>query len=562
MDIYMTQEEALTILKLGYTTFLTGGAGTGKTYTINEFIRYLRAHKVPYAVTASTGIAATHIGGTTIHSWSGLGIKDTLTEWELDTLTQRESLARRIRNTSVLIIDEVSMLHASRLDMVNTVCKAIKGSSEPFGGIQVVFCGDFFQLPPVVRDRSIDAASEYAFNSNAWKEAKPVVCYLATNYRQNDETLTHILNDIRSGSEDLYDSIESLAETKENHIPDAVKLYTHNVDVDAINEREYRALISPDDDEKEYYMDTKGKKQILETMKESLLAQEVLRLKVGTKVMFIKNDTMRRYSNGTLGVVIGFDDRDYPIVEKHSGEKITVIEDTWQMMEDDKVLAEIKQLPLRYAWAITVHKSQGMTLDAAEIDLSKAFGHGMGYVALSRVRALDGLRLLGMNADSFRMHGAVMVFDRDLHKRSDLAQSALEKYSKEALESKHASVRVKLGGQINAEEIEADTTALNPKVSTLEVTLGLLNEGKSPEEIAEIRNLTLGTIISHLEEAKEKNALPDISQFMPKNPTLKRVLKALKASKNALKPAYVELAENGKKIDYETIRLVRLTIDK
>ncbi len=558
----MTQEEALTILKLGYTTFLTGGAGTGKTYTINEFIRYLRMHKVPYAVTASTGIAATHIGGTTIHSWSSIGIKDSLSEWDIDTLTQRESLARRIRNTSVLIIDEISMLHASRLDMVDAVCKAVRNSSLPFGGLQVVFCGDFFQLPPVVRDRTIDASSEYAFNSRAWREAKPVVCYLATNFRQNDETLTHILNDIRAGSEDIYESVESLAETKNNHLPDAVKLYTHNVDVDSINKKEYDALVSKNNIEKEFFMITKGKKQLLDTMKESLLAQEELKLKIGTKVMFIKNDTMRRYSNGTLGKVIGFDDRDYPIVEKHDGETITVMEDTWQLMEDDKVLAEIKQLPLRYAWAITVHKSQGMTLDAAEIDLSKAFGHGMGYVALSRVRSLDGLRLLGMNGDSFRMHESVMVFDRDLKKRSDLALGALDKYKASALEDKHRIVRVQLGGQEEAEEIEIDRTALNPKVSTLEVTLGFINEGKSPTEIAEIRNLTLGTIITHLEEAKEKGIKLDIKPYLPKAMLLKRIQKALKASKMALKPAYVDLAQNGPKVDYETIRLVRLSMDR
>ena len=556
----MTQEQALTILKLGYTTFLTGGAGTGKTYTINEFIKYLRSHKVPYAVTASTGIAATHIGGTTIHSWSGIGIKDRLTEWDIDNLTQRESLARRIRNTSVLIIDEISMLHASRLNMVDAVCKAVKGNSLPFGGIQVVFCGDFFQLPPVVRDRNIDASTEYAFNSDAWKEAKPVVCYLDTNFRQSDETLTQILNDIRAGSEEIYESIESLSNTKDNHLPEAVKLYTHNVDVDAINIREYTSLVDPYDKEKEFVMVTRGKKQLLDTMKESLLAQEELKLKVGTKVMFIKNDNMRRYSNGTLGVVVGFDDRDYPIVEKRDGQKITVIEDTWQLTEDDKVLAEIKQLPLRYAWAITVHKSQGMTLDAAEIDLSKAFGHGMGYVALSRVRSLDGLRLLGMNPDSFRMHGSVSSFDRNLRKGSEMALSALDKYKASELEDKHRVVRVQLGGQEVAEDIEVDTSALGPKVSTLEVTLGLLIDGKSPSEIALIRSLTLGTIITHLEEAKEKGIPIDVKAYLPKGVTLKRVLKALKASKNALKPAYIELAENGKKIDYETIRLVRLSV--
>ena len=142
----MTQKEALDILKLGHTTFLTGGAGTGKTYVINQLIKYLGAHSVMHAVTASTGIAATHIGGTTIHSFSGIGIKDRITDWDLENMSQNEKLNKRILSTKVLIIDEISMLHASRLDMMDKIMKFIRKSSEPFGGVQVIFCGDFFQL--------------------------------------------------------------------------------------------------------------------------------------------------------------------------------------------------------------------------------------------------------------------------------------------------------------------------------------------------------------------------------------------------------------------------------
>lgn len=550
----MSQEEALNILKLGYTTFLTGGAGTGKTYTLNRFIQYLKAHRIPHAVTASTGIAATHIGGTTIHAWSGIGVRDSLSEWDLDLLSQKESLVRRVNNTAVLIIDEISMLHASRLDMVNQVCKTIKGNSSPFGGIQVVFCGDFFQLPPVVRGAS-DAYQEYAFNSQAWKEAKPVICYLERNYRQEDAVLTDILHSIRSLSEDIYDSIEALKETSYNELPNAIKLYSHNIDVDAINEEAYKALESPSE-EHVFNMTSRGSKTQVEHLKETILAQEELRLKIGTKVLFIKNDTMRRYSNGTLGVVVDFSPGGYPIVEKMDGEKVTVTEDLWQIAEDDKVIAEVAQLPLRYAWAITVHKSQGMTLDSAEIDLSKAFGYGMGYVALSRVKALAGLALKGINGDSFRMHPGIARFDLDLKKRSLLAKEALAKYRDDALESKYVTVRLSFGGQKEAsDEKEA---VYEEKQNTKEVTLSLLSEGKSIEEIAEIRKLTKGTILSHLEDAKAKGITFTIHKGLPPKTLIKKIKKALLNAEGSLKPAYTSLHESNNDVDYETLRLVRL----
>jgi ATP-dependent exoDNAse (exonuclease V) alpha subunit len=161
----MLQSHALDILKLGKNVFLTGPAGSGKTYVLNEYVRYLKSHGVDVAVTASTGIAATHLGGQTIHSWSGLGVRDTLTDYDIDDLMQRAYLYKRFERTKVLIIDEVSMLHHYRLDLIEWICRQFKRNEKPFGGMQVVFCGDFFQLPPVTRGEIVE--SEFAYKSDA-----------------------------------------------------------------------------------------------------------------------------------------------------------------------------------------------------------------------------------------------------------------------------------------------------------------------------------------------------------------------------------------------------------
>jgi ATP-dependent exoDNAse (exonuclease V) alpha subunit len=149
----MKQKEALKIMKMGKNVFLTGPAGTGKTHILNKYIKFLRNHGVEVAVTASTGIAATHLKGVTIHSWSGIGIKDNLTDYDLELLEQKEYLWKRYEKTQVLVIDEISMLSASTLNCIDRVCKLFKRSELPFGGIQVIFSGDFFQLPPIEKKK-------------------------------------------------------------------------------------------------------------------------------------------------------------------------------------------------------------------------------------------------------------------------------------------------------------------------------------------------------------------------------------------------------------------------
>lgn len=178
----MTQEQALDILMMGHNVFLTGAAGSGKTYLINGFIRYCHEHGISVAITASTGIAATHIGGMTIHSWSGMGIRDTLTDDDIDDIVSREYLAKRFAKTSVLIIDEISMLSGGFLSNLDRLLQSARVSPLPFGGIQVVLVGDFFQLPPVSREREV----EFAFEHPAWKTWNLAICALTTQYRQSN----------------------------------------------------------------------------------------------------------------------------------------------------------------------------------------------------------------------------------------------------------------------------------------------------------------------------------------------------------------------------------------
>ena len=187
----MKQETALTLLKAGENVFLTGSAGAGKTYTLNQYIHYLKARKVPVAITASTGIAATHMNGMTIHTWAGIGIKDRLSDDDLKRMKERKYLKEHLENAQVLIIDEISMLHAKQLNLVNQVLKYFKESDEAFGGIQVIVAGDFFQLPPVGR-KDESNRDKFCFMSEAWVEAKFRVCYLTEQHRQDDEILNQI----------------------------------------------------------------------------------------------------------------------------------------------------------------------------------------------------------------------------------------------------------------------------------------------------------------------------------------------------------------------------------
>lgn len=428
----MTQKQALNILKLGKNVFLTGAAGSGKTYVLNKYIKYLKTNGVHVAITASTGIAATHMNGKTIHSWAHIGIKEQLSTSDLAHLFARKEYRQSIADAKVLIIDEVSMLHHYRLDMVDAVLRRMHGVDKPFGGIQVVLCGDLFQLPPVSRGTQ----AQYITESEAWNMMDIYVCYLNEQYRHEDDRLTQLLNEMRSG-EVSEQSLEHLVSCKNTQLAldiDPTKLYTHNVDVDVMNATELAKLSTK---EKTFKMTAKGDKNVYSALQKSCLAPQLLKLKQGAVVMFVQNNYAKGYVNGTLGKVISFDSDGLPVVQTLQGKIITSSMGSWRVEEGNDVIAEINQLPLRLAWAITVHKSQGMTLDAAQIDLRKSFVLGMGYVALSRVRNMDNIKLLGLNQQALLVDPIVIDIDQRLRKESTRNCRYLDVYDKKTLDTAH-----------------------------------------------------------------------------------------------------------------------------
>lgn len=497
----MTQSQALSILKTGANVFLTGEPGSGKTHTINEYTAYLRSRGIEPAITASTGIAATHIGGMTIHSWSGIGIKTKLDKRDLNKIASSKYIVKRVRRTKILIIEEVSMLTSETLSMVDAVCREIKQNSEPFGGMQVIFAGDFFQLPPVVKREAeentqialIEKSSDrFAYDSPAWMGLNPIVCYLTEQYRQDDSDFLNLLSAIRRNAfgNDHLRHIEK-RKIECGAVPDNIpKLFSRNVDVDRINDE---VLAKIPGEPHEFVMSLQGPYALVAVLKKGCLSKETLYLKVGAAVMFVKNNPKEGFVNGTLGTVEGFNKSNgYPVVKIRSGRRIETEPMDWTVEENGKVRARIIQLPLRLAWAITVHKSQGMSLDSAVMDLSDVFEFGQGYVALSRVRRLSGLYILGWNKRTFQVNPAILTKDEAFRLASSHTETMLSKISTAEIQKNHNNFILVSGGKLKPSSIG--------KPDTYSETLMLWNEGKTILQIAKVRRLKEHTIFDHIEK--------------------------------------------------------------
>lgn len=391
--------------------FLTGKAGTGKTTFLNEFVKKTQKKHI---VVAPTGIAAINAGGVTIHSMFGLPLRtflptmdrvDTNSAMNISDLMPhfryRKDKLKLLREIEIVIIDEVSMLRADVLDMMDFSLRMVRRNQLKFGGVQMLFIGDLYQLPPVVRDEHVLKqfyASPFFFESLAIKELPFITIELEKVYRQTDEEFLAILNAIRDGNraeidfEKLNERFLPEFEPKEEAY---VYLTSHNRMADEINHRKIKELKT-----KSYLYTAKITGDFKENQHPN---EEILELKVGAQVMFIRNDgTEKRYFNGKLAEIIALDEEEVTVLLDDSDTEITLKKEVWEQKRysldgqkniQEEVLGSFEQYPIRLAWAVTIHKSQGLTFDRLIIDAGKSFASGQVYVALSRCRTLEGIIL-------------------------------------------------------------------------------------------------------------------------------------------------------------------------
>lgn len=401
----------------GNNVLVTGSAGTGKSTLLRALRRMPKLQ-----IAASTGIAAVNVGGLTLHSWAGLGkgddpVKDIVAKIQFGR--NRNGTYDRICSTKILCIDEISMAGAALLNTTDAVFRAIRKDSRPFGGMQMVFFGDFLQLPPVITTPVEQAAGTFAFQSEAWKSANVKTAMLTQVFRQADAEFSTALNDIRMG--ECTERAMALLRSRhansgvvdENPEIRPVIIHTHNRAVDEMNLTELDNIEGPE----EVYLaaDYGSNSGALATLQKNCLAPERLRIKVGAQVMLLANlDTKLGLANGSVGIVQSICRYSkIPTVKFENGVVSMVPQNTWEIKSDGVVVASRNQIPLRLSYAITTHKSQGMTLGKVRCHLAGVFTDGQTYTALSRVRTADGLFIADGGRRSIRANPDAVRFYRE-----------------------------------------------------------------------------------------------------------------------------------------------------
>jgi len=415
--------------------FITGPGGTGKSTLIKQLQLDAKRKNLNIQICALTGCAAVLIGckAKTIHSWSGIGLGNGSIGMHAKRVALNKYKAKTWKSVDILVIDEVSMMSQKIFEMLDAIGKATRQNGRPFGGIQVIFLGDFYQLPPV-GNKEEPETMHYCFESSLWNETfeKENIVKLAKIFRQTDEVYTKILNQIREGrlKKSSNDILMSLVgrQIEEGSLIQPTKLFPIRSRVDAINERKMAELHAYEYEFKLKYSKTipsVGKDKIplpkmtpeqidveLLNIHNSILCNDIIKLKIGAQVMCVVNIEMptgEMICNGSQGIVTKFTEQGLPVVKYRNGHEMTMSYHLWESENIPGI--GVSQIPLILAWAITIHKSQGATMDAAEIDVgSGVFECGQTYVALSRVKSLEGLYLTSFDASKILINKKVREF--------------------------------------------------------------------------------------------------------------------------------------------------------
>ncbi|XP_041658514.1 ATP-dependent DNA helicase PIF1 [Cheilinus undulatus] len=418
------QAAVLSAVLSGKNVFFTGSAGTGKSFLLKRIMGSLPP-KSTFA-TASTGVAACHIGGTTLHNFAGIGSGSAPLEQCIE-LAQRPGVLQHWTSCRHLIIDEVSMVEAEFFDKLESVARSVRRSTEPFGGIQLIVCGDFLQLPPVSKGKE---KARFCFQARSWRKVIQLNMELTEVRRQTDQTFISLLQAVRVGrvtEEVTAKLLKSAYHQIERDGILATRLCTHKDDVELTNENKLQQL--------------PGSVRVFEALDSDPAlvrmtdahtpVNRLIQLKVGAQVMLTKNlDVARGLVNGARGVVVGFEPGKHglPRVRFLCGITEVLKPERWVFKSGGGINLTRQQLPLKLAWAISIHKSQGMTLDCVEISLARVFESGQAYVALSRARSLEGLRVMDFDPHVVRADPDVLVFYKRLRKERLLTQASMDDF--------------------------------------------------------------------------------------------------------------------------------------
>jgi ATP-dependent DNA helicase PIF1 len=434
MELNADQTAAFEAVKSGSNLFLTGPAGSGKSYLIRQIVEWAESTAKTVGLTALTGCAALLLGNKakTLHSWGGIGLGRDAVDALVASINRYPATKRRWRRTDILIVDEVSMMTPELFEKLDAVGKRVRNSTKPWGGIQLILCGDYFQLPPVVKGISGEMAGpgRFAFESPAWAGARLRPVLLSKIERQTDPAFQQLLNECRIGEPSeatiaLLKSRQGL-DWKSKMIKPTL-LFSRNTDVDTINEKNIGALKKPlriFDAVSEVVRNPDAPdvdipagetlERIVNKLDNDANYAPHLELCVGAQVMLLINkDIEVGQVNGSRGVIVDFSPAGDPIVQFLHGDPVVVGRHEWQSNECPHVSR--KQVPLRVAYAVTIHKSQGATLDCALVDIgASTFEYGQAYVALSRVRDLESLYIHSLVPSKIKAHPSVVRFYQHL----------------------------------------------------------------------------------------------------------------------------------------------------
>ena len=410
MSLNDDQLQALAYLNRGCNVFITGSAGTGKTHLIRFFIHDQHTYGKQIGITATTGAAALHIGGKTLHSFMAIGLaKKSAEALAMQTMTKNKRTAKKLRALDTLVIDEVSLMDAELFDKLSAYLQIIRDDVRPFGGVQLVLCGDFAQLPPV--------SGSYCFTSKVWKQANIKLAKLTTPMRQQDDTdFFSLLERARWGAltEKDMETLRSRVQATES-FPDYIvptRLYSVNADVDAINSQHLQDILDKGETMQQYEPKYEGgaeaQKERTRAWATSLGVPARLALCRGAQVVVTYNINQEDLVNGTRAVVEDLSPTSVIIKLKNGVRK--VISPIVVSCDDDKSL-RVTYLPLKLAWAVTIHRSQGLTLDAVQMDLgNRIFATGQAYTALSRAKTLESVSIISLSPNAFKADPLVLKF--------------------------------------------------------------------------------------------------------------------------------------------------------